>query len=260
MPSSERVSNVEAALKAAFQRVITVREVPFIAFGEMNAEELAEAFFSYPIIVKPVLACVNVAGRAIKRDLGVNIDTYGIRLSREQASLLAGFIKPVLPDHIAVPALMELDRFFWTDKQMRAKKGSWETTVRTQISAGTGIGFRKRMFNSGGQEYELDAAYPLTGEPILIGIDVKRIEAQQDIHKRSDEIIHKAIKFKVAYPAGLFIAVVYFPFPTQHVNLTSRLKHAAIDNVFFAGESSSSIEACVDMLAGTVKSYLEGEK
>lgn len=252
LPSKDRTDSVQQDLILAFTKVIAYKEVPFISFGDLNAEELAQAFFNYPKIVKPVLSCVNVAGRAIKRDLGINIDTYGSKLSAEQSSLLAGFVKPILPDQIAIPALLELDRYFWTDKQMRATKGQWETIVRDAIVEKAGADFRKRKFIIGNEKYELDAAYPSTGEPIVVGIDVKRIEAQQDIHKRSDEIINKAAKFKAAYPASLFVAIVYFPFPAQHINLQSRLKSSEIDHVFFAGETDSSIKNCVDMLSGVL--------
>lgn len=111
-PSSTRVKRLEEELNQAFEKFIKFKEVAFICFGDLNAEELAQALCRHPLIVKPILTCVNVAGRAIKRDLGINVDTYGDSLSLEQASLLAGFIKPILPDQIAIPALMELDRFF----------------------------------------------------------------------------------------------------------------------------------------------------
>lgn len=136
---------------------------------------------------------------------------------------------------------------------MRAQKGNWETIVREKINEAVKETFKKRKFSSGGEMYELDAAYPSMGEPIGIGIDVKRIEAQQDIHKRADEVINKAIKYKNAYPEGLFIAVIYFPFPSQHINLQNRLRHEAINHIFFAGESASSIQNCVEMMSGVLK-------
>lgn len=39
-------------------------------------------------------------------------------------------------------------------------------------------------------------------------VDVKRIEARRDIHKRCDEIVNKAAKFKRNYPRGTFIAFI----------------------------------------------------
>lgn len=251
----ERVDAIRTALTMAFKQVIEIREVPFIVFGDLNAPELAEAFLKFPVIVKPVLACVNVAGRAIKRDLGIDINTYAEKLTEQDAGMLAAYIKPMLPAHIAVPALIELDRYTWTDKEMRSAKGRWEVKVRDAINGATQLQFKKRKFGSG-ENYELDAAYPASGEPIQIGVDIKRIEARQDIHKRSDEIVNKALNFKARYEKGTFIAVVYFPFPNQHVNVMSRLKSAAIDYVFFAGESTSSIQTSMEVLAGAVESVL----
>jgi hypothetical protein len=164
--------------------------------------------------------------------------------------LLSGYLKPLLPPSIAVPALMELDRFFWTDKEMRARKGNWEKTVTEAINkVSTGV-FRKRHFDCDGEEFELDAAYPPEGSGIEIGVDVKRIESPRDIHKRADEIINKAAKFKHVYPNGRFVAFVYYPFPSQHINVQNRLNSSNIDGVFFAGETPSSVATAIDLMVG----------
>src|SRR6267143_1665048 len=81
-PSPERVAQIESSLIAAYKSVLEYREVPFIRF----------------------------------RDLGFDLDTYSAKITAEQARILAGYIKPFLPPTIAVPALVELDRYFWTDK------------------------------------------------------------------------------------------------------------------------------------------------
>jgi hypothetical protein len=249
-PPIERVEELEKCLLKAYESVIAIREVPFILFEEMNAEELAEAFLRYPIIIKATLCCVNVAQRAIKRDLGFDYNTYSPSITDTQAKLLAGYIKPFLPRAMAVPALMELDRFFWTDKEMRARKGNWEKAVTDAINDISEHAFRKRRFECDGEEFEIDAAFPSVGKNIEVAIDVKRIESMRDIHKRADEIINKATKFKKAYADGKFIAVVYYPFPNQHINLQSRLHSSFIDEVFFAGETPSSIAVAVDLLVG----------
>jgi hypothetical protein len=249
-PSPERVAQIESSLIAAYKSVLEYREVPFIRFGDLNAAELADAFVAYPLIIKPTLCCVNVAQRAISRDLGFDLDTYSAKITAEQARILAGYIKPFLPPAIAVPALVELDRYFWTDKELRAQKGNWERTITEAINRASTVVFRKRKFVSDGEEFEIDAAYPAKGEPIEVGVDVKRIESRRDIHKRADEIINKATKFKKTYPKGKFVALVYYPFPTQHVNAQSRLHSANIDAVFFAGETQSSIDNSVEMMVG----------
>ena len=251
-PSSERIKKLEESLIEAYEKVIAYREVPFIVFGDLNAEELAAAFVKYPIIIKPTLCCVNVAQRAVKRDLGFELNTYSEKISETHAALLAGYIKPLLPPAIAVPALMELDRFFWTDKEMRARKGNWEKTVTLSINKASSQRFKKRKFECDGEQFEIDAACPTKGATIEIAIDVKRIESQRDIHKRADEIINKAQKFKKTYPTGRFIAVVYYPFPNQHLNLQNRLRSKDIEGVFFAGETESSITNAADMLVGSL--------
>lgn len=247
-PSEKRVGDLNAALLTAFERVIEYRSAPFILFDLLSVEELTEAFFRYPIIIKPVLTCVNVAQRAIKRDLDLDFDTYTTTVSERTAAQLAGYVRPFLPRVLGVSALMELDRFFWTDKEMRAKKGNWERVITLELNSLSTQLFRKRKFSVDGQAFELDAAVPATGEDIQIGIDVKRIESRRDIHKRSDEIINKASKFKRAFPNSKFVAIMYFPFPTQHLNLNNRLTDNNIDLIYFAGESKSSITLTVEML------------
>jgi hypothetical protein len=250
LPSPERLEQIESALIAAYKDVLEYRQVPFIRFGDMDATELAKAFVTYPMIIKPTLACVNVAQRAISRDLGFDFNTYSTKISADQAKILAGYIKPFLPPTIAIPALVELDRYFWTDKELRAHKGNWERGITEAINQVSAVVFRKRMFTCDGEGFEIDAAYPAKGEPVLIGVDIKRIESPRDIHKRADEIINKATKFKKTYPSGKFVALVYYPFPTQHINAQSRLQSTHIDGVFFAGETKSSIDTAAEMLAG----------
>ena len=251
-PPPERIGDVEASLIEAYKTAIVYREVPFIVFGDLDAEELTAAFVRYPIIIKPTVACVNVAQRAIKRDLGIDFDTYAERVPEGKARLLAGYLKPLLPPAIAVPALMELDRYFWTDKEMRSAKGRWEVRVTAAITgASGGLRFGKRMFEVDDETFELDAAYPTEGK-IEIGIDVKRLESSRDLHKRSDEIVNKAEKFNKAYPTSKFATVVYFPFPHQHINLQSRLRSEYIVGPFFAGETDSSIASAAEMVVGAL--------
>jgi hypothetical protein len=251
-PPEERTNQLRECLVEAYKKVILYKEVPVITFGDMNAEELAEAFVKFPIIIKPTLSCVNIAGRAIKRDLGIDLNMYAKKISPGHAKLLAGYVKPLLPPEVAIPALMELDRYSWTDKAMRATKGSWEKQVAAAIHEASGRTFKKRTFDCEGQGFEIDIAYPASGHVIDVAIDVKRIEAQQDTQKRADEIVNKAAKFKRVYPNGRFFAVVYYPFQTQHINLRNRLADPRINNIFFAGATLSSIAAAAEMLVGAL--------
>ena len=156
----------------------------------------------------------------------------------------------MLPKEIAIPALLELDRFFWTDKELRANKGRWEKRILKMLNNNSSVIFKKRQFSVQQEKFELDAAYPVSGQNIDIGIDIKRIESPRDIHKRADEIINKANKFKSQFTKGQFCVILYYPFPSQHQNLISRLNNANIDGIFFANESDSSIEQTVKLLLG----------
>ncbi|MDJ0531468.1 MAG: hypothetical protein QNJ70_03070 [Xenococcaceae cyanobacterium MO_207.B15] len=249
-PSSDRIQQLQEALENAFADCIEIRQVKYILFDELSAEELANAFFNYPILIKSVLACINVASRAIARDLQLNIDTYANKISKTKAATIAGYIKPMLPKEIAIPALMELDRYFWTDKELRANKGRWEKRIIEHLNSNSLVLFKKSKFSSQNEIFELDAAYPDSENEINIGIDIKRIESPRDIHKRADEIINKSTKFKLEFPNGYFFTIIYYPFPSQHQNVISRLSHPNIDGIFFANESNSSIEQAVQLLLG----------
>jgi hypothetical protein len=146
-----------------------------------------------------------------------------------------------------VPALCSLDQHFYIDKEIRASKGRWEKVILDSLNKYGQAPFKKRKFEVDEQEFELDAAAPPVGA-IKVGIDVKRIEARRDIHKRCDEIVNKASKFRAAYPAGKFAAVVYYPFVVEHVNVQNRLRSPLIGSVVFAGSSSDSIENAVRTL------------
>jgi hypothetical protein len=55
----------------------------------MTAMDLAAAIQAEPSILKPLMACCNVAGRAVERDLDIRgLDTYVPRLSQVQAAAI----------------------------------------------------------------------------------------------------------------------------------------------------------------------------
>lgn len=60
-PPEARIVGLETALLSAFDRVVEIREIPVIAFGDLSVDELTMAFHWYPIIIKPILTSVNVA-------------------------------------------------------------------------------------------------------------------------------------------------------------------------------------------------------
>jgi len=108
------------------------------------------------------------------------------------------------------------------------------------------------MFVADGEQFELDAASPKSHD-IKVGIDIKRIEARRDIHKRCDEIVNKATKLKSAFPGSKFGAIVYYPFIEEHINIQNRLRSANIDGVVFASGAIESIENAVRLLLSTLR-------
>lgn len=248
-----RSAEVRASLVRAFAKFVELREIEVINFSSMTALDLAAAIQAEPSILKPIMACCNVAGRAIERDLDIRgLDTYVPRLSEVQAAAIAGYLKPFLPQELAVPALSELDRFCFVDKEIRARKGRWEQTIVESLNAQSRYTFKKRRFEVGEEAFEIDAAAPETGR-IEVAIDIKRIEARRDIHKRADEIINKATKFKKKHSKQLFAAVVYYPFTAEHVNVQSRLESRYIDAVCFASQGTEQMSIAIGLLVDRLK-------
>ena len=251
--ANKRQEVIEKALKEAFSRHIERREVEVIIFSSMTASDLSEAIFSKPEVLKPLFASCNIAARAIERDLGIkNLDTYSPRLSRDQAGIIAGYLKQFLPAYLEIPTLAQIDRVYFIDSEIRKLKGAWEKGILAALNEYSETEFHKRTFVADGEEFELDAATPPKGD-IAIGVDVKRIEARRDIHKRCDEIVNKARKLKAIYPDSKFGVVVYYPFIEEHVNVQNRLRSPDIDGVVFASQSDDSITNAVRILLATLR-------
>lgn len=241
--ANSRQQAIQKALREAFSHFIERREVEVITFSKMSINELSEAILSKPQVLKPLLASCNIAARAIERDLGIkSLDTYSPRLKKEQSTAIAGYIKDFLPSYLEIPTLTQLDRIYFIDTQIRKLKGSWERNVLSALNSYSSTKYHKRKFIVEGDEFELDAATPLEGD-IKIGIDVKRIEAHRDIHKRCDEIMNKARKLRTLYPKSKFGAVVYYPFIQEHIR--NRLRSSDIDGVVFASESAQSVSNAI---------------
>lgn len=250
--ADSRQEVIENALRRAFCNFIEKREVEIIVFSSMTAFDLAKAIITYPLILKPLLTACNIAARAIERDLSIkNVNTYNPRLNHNQARVIAGYIKPFLPSYLEIPALSQIDRVAFIDKEIRKGKGQWEKKIIKSLNRFSRLRFRKRMFIVEGEQFELDAASPKSGD-IKVGIDIKRIEARRDIHKRCDEIVNKANKLKSTFSSSKFSAVVYYPFIEEHVNIQNRLRSDNIDGVVFASEAEESIENAVRMLISTL--------
>ncbi|MEN8375192.1 MAG: hypothetical protein ABFS34_07060 [Gemmatimonadota bacterium] len=176
-----------------------------------------------------------------ERDLGIDFNSYRTPVRENTAYALAGYIKPLLPKELAVPALMLLDHFWWVDKEMRAGKGRWEKEVLRHLNSYSADGpFKKRKFKHPGGAFELDAAFPETG-PVRVGVDVKRFESPRDFHKRGDEITQKVSRLRDVHPDAHFYAVIYYPFPSSHDAVRSRYRDQGIDEIFFADETESTL-------------------
>lgn len=250
--ADSRQKEIEHTLREVFSDFIEIREVEVILFSDMSALDIANAINSYPAILKTLLASCNIAARAIERDLGIkNLDTYNPKINQDTANVIAGYLKPFLPSYIELPTLSMIDKIYFIDKEIRKGKGQWEKKIVENLNKYSTIPFTKRMFISGGEQFELDAAYPKTGD-IRFGIDIKRIEARRDIHKRCDEIVNKAEKLKTAFPSSKFAAVIYYPFIDEHINIQNRLKSNNIDTIVFASGSIDSIRNASKLLISTL--------
>lgn len=251
--ADNRQKAIGIALREAFSKFIEKREVEIVVFSNMSAFELANAIFARPIILKPILACCNIAARAIERDLDIkNIDTYSPKIDKDTAKIIAGYIKPFLPAFLEISTLNFIDRVWFIDKEIRKMKGKWEHLILEALNQLRTTPFKKRNFMAGNEKFEIDAATPLKGD-IKIGIDIKRIEARRDIHKRCDEIVNKSNKLKSAFSGAKFGAVIYYPFIDEQINIQSRLSSSNVDGVVFASESINSIKNAVNLLFSILK-------
>jgi len=249
--TEERLAIVEASLREAFGDVIRQETVDVIVFSGVSAASLANRIEAHPEVLKPLLLASNIAARAIERDLGIrNVDTYKGRLSHEEALLIAAFLKPFLPDSLPLPSLAHLDRVMFTDKEIRRLKGQWEKTVVQHLNRYANVAFKKARFQHNDLSFELDAAAKDPSGNVTHAVDIKRVEARRDIHKRTDEIVNKATHYKAVFPTGRFGAAIYYPIVTDQGNVRDRLGSPHIDAVCFAGTTEESIASAVRLLVG----------
>jgi hypothetical protein len=243
--ATKRAEALQAELRTAFGRFVHEERVFVIQLADVNVHELAQILRQHPLVLKPLVIAANVAARAIERDLGIpNVDTYEPNLSLQESAAIAGYLKPFLPASVALPTLVQLDEVEYVDKEMRALKGRWEKRVTDTLTRASGRQFGKRKINVQGEGFEIDAAHPPVGT-VLLAVDIKRIEARRDFHKRVDEIVNKATKVKKHNPSAKFGTIIYFPFEDQHAQIRNRLGESAVDAVAFANELDPSIEQAV---------------
>lgn len=244
--ADKRAGVIRKQAAEAFKDHIRKEQCLVIHFADVNATELGRILAKYPLLAKPLMILCNIAERAIERDLGLKgLNSYRPRFRSDSAKALAGYLKPFLPERMELESFCSVDRLMFLDKEIRKEKGRWERWVRFALSdvlatEGKPGEFKKRHFEVEGEDFELDAAYPSSGD-IEIAVDVKRIEARRDIHKRCDEIVNKAAKFKAVFPRGKFVAFIYYPFTEEHSHISARLRSENIDVVVFASENEDSI-------------------
>ncbi len=239
--ADRRAVEISKELHSAFSSYVREERVSVIQLADIDVFELSRILGAHPAVLKPLVIAANVAARAVERDLGIrNLDTYDPSFGNQEAAAIAGYLKPFLPASVALPALVLLDRVEFVDKEIRALKGRWEKRVTAALSSKSKKDFVKRKIDVRGESIEIDAAYPSDGL-VLFAVDIKRIEARRDFHKRIDEIVNKADKLKKHNPRARFAAVIYFPFEDQHAQLRNRLAASAVDFVAFANEMDESI-------------------
>src|SRR2546422_4965794 len=240
--ATKRAEAIQAELREAFRRFVKEEPVQVIQLADITAQDLAQILRQHPLVLKPLVIAANVAARALERDLGIaNVDTYEPNLSSDETSVIAGYLKPFLPASVALPTLVKLDQVEYVDKEIRALKGRWEKRVTDALSRASGRQFAKRKIDVQGEGFEIDAAFPPDGD-VEFAVDIKRVEARRDFHKRVDEIVNKATKVKKHNPGAKFGTVIYFPFEDQHAQIRNRLGESAVDAVAFANELDESIQ------------------
>lgn len=250
----ERCARIAALVRSTMPKRLERREREVVVLAGMSAPELAAALVAAPELLKPFLAACNMGGRALRKDLGIELDTYRPKLDQEIATRVAEFLLPALPPEITLDALLALDLYQFVDSEIRKAKGSWEKQILRRLVA-RGVDAKKRRFEVGGEAFELDIAVPSKG-PIVFGVDVKMIGHQRDIHKRGDEIVNKAQKLKVVYPYARFAAVVYYPGP-EYEHLEHRLTDGTrVDSVLRAGDDEDTLDAVADALAEQIREKL----
>ena len=257
----DRKKEMQKNLREAFKDYIETREVDVILFSKISVDEFANALMRYPQVLKPIMASCNIAARSIELDLGIkSLNTYEPKLDEKKAYALAGYLKPELPPYMEIPGLVLIDKTSFVDKEVRKLKGQWEKRILDVLNKISDMTFKKRKFVFNSDEYEIDAAYPIEGD-ISVGIDIKRIEARRDTHKRCDEIVNKANKLKATFPDSFFIAVIYYPFIDEHINIQNRLNASKIDLVIFASQDGNNIQNACKTIISTLQeaTYPVGE-
>ena len=242
---AKRAKEISDTIRDTLGEYVTKRKVEEINFSKVSTEKLSELLYSNPSLLKPLIAACNMGKRALRKDLGIELDTFKPRIDENKARQIAEYILPSLPESIVIDSLVSLDAYQWVDSAIRKIKGRWERQFGDLLRA-RGMDCRKRKFFVGDQEFELDLAYPSEGE-ILIAVDIKMIGHPSDKHKRGDEIVNKAVKYNKKYSTGTFISLIYYPFDEDRDSLEDRILSGSehVTEVIFAGDDEGSVKSAV---------------
>jgi hypothetical protein len=245
---AKRAKEIGDTVRETLGDYVTERKTDEVHFAKVSPEKLTELLLKNPSLLKPLIAACNMGKRAIRKDLGIELDTFRPRLNEDKARQIAVYLLPSLPESIFIDGLIALDAYQWVDSAIRKVKGRWERQFGEHLRA-RGVDCKKRKFKVGNQEFELDLAYPSEGE-VLLAVDMKMIGHPSDKHKRGDEIVNKAVKYKGVVPHGVFIALIYYPFDEDRDSVAERVTMGGgqVSQVIFAGDDEESIAAAVNRL------------
>lgn len=249
-----RAVEISKTIEQALGKHIVERPAREIEFKSVTGEELSGLLLDNPKLLKPLIAVCNMGQRAIRKDLGISVESFRPRLTAAQADAIARYLLPSLPPSILVESLVALDAYQYVDSAIRTIKGRWEKRL-TELLLSRGVDAKKRKFVVEDEKFEIDIAYPSKGD-IQLAVDAKMIGDPLDKHKRIDEIANKADKFKKVYPQGRFVALIYYPNEDDRPQLEARLRKGSpkVDVIVFAGDDEDSLRAALDTV------YAEYEK
>lgn len=248
----KRAEEIGTTVKETLGEYVTSRKADEVRLGAVPSDRLAAFLLKNPSLLKPLIAACNMGKRAIRKDLGLELDTFRPRLDAAKARQVAEYLLPSLPQQILIESLIALDAYQWVDSAIRKVKGRWERQFGDHLRR-RGVDCKKRKFSVGSQEFELDLAYPSDGD-VLLAVDMKMIGHPSDKHKRGDEIVNKAIKYKGLVPKGIFVALIYYPFDDDRASLAERVTLTSeVDEVIFAGDDAESVEAASQHLYDLLK-------
>ncbi len=245
----ERQRSLEQFIRRKLAAHILSTDELSINFSSITTDELARLISLDPSkMIRILFRTTGASPRSVARDLRIRIDSEPTSIRPGTAEELAAYFRELLPSQLPIKAILFHDRIQRETELIRNYKGRWEAYIRDLLNS-EGWQFGKRRFRIDNKVIEIDAAYPMKGDP-LVAIDVKRIEALQDYQKRTDEINAKARELKTAYKA-VFMACVFFPFMERREMVLNRLDNSVVDHICFQDQTSDMTAYLRKILGGS---------